>query len=193
MMNIRKRNKKGSYIVEAALCLPLFILVFTAIALTVNIISQCEDIVFRECKIIHTMDMKAPQILPDPRGDNYKVKGFRYLYFDGHTEDLITLETVSDFKISDPIGIAGRIEFRSRIRSKAFTGTTEHSGKLDVKDFQDRSPSEKVVVFPKYGIRFHKSGCRYVKQDFAGEEIKLEMEKRDAELKGYTPCLICGG
>ena len=34
---------------------------------------------------------------------------------------------------------------------------------------------------------------RYVKQDFKGEEVKLEMEQKDAELKGYTPCLICGG
>ena len=193
MMNTGKNNKKGSYVVEAAMCLPVFILVFIALALTVNIISQCEDIVFRECKIIHTMDMKAPQILPDPRGDNYKVVKFRYLHPDGDMDDLISLETVSKFETSDPIGIYGRIEFRLRIRSRGFTGALEHSGTLGVNDFMDGPPSSKVIIFPKYGIRFHKEGCRYVRQDYAGEEVKLEMEKHDAELKGYTPCTICGG
>ena len=193
MMNTSSNKKRGSYTVEAALCLPVFILVFTALALTINIISQCEDIVFRECKIIHTMDMKAPQVFPDPKGENYKVKKFLYLYPDGKTEGLISMETVSDFEVSDPIGILGKIEFRIRIKSKGFVGEREHSGKLSVSDFQDGSKSEKVIVFPKYGMRFHKAGCRYVKQDYEGEEVKLEMEKRDAELKGYTPCSVCGG
>ena len=192
MMNISK-SKKGSYVVEAALSLPVFILVFTALALTVNIISQCEDIVFRECKIIHTMDMKAPQIFCDPRGKGYKVTGFRYLYPEGDMEGLISLKTVSDFKMEDPIGILGKIEFRMRIKSKAFVGALEDSGTLSLSDFQDDSPSVKVIVFPKYGNRYHKSGCRYVRQEYEGEEVKQEMEKRDAELKGYTPCSVCGG
>ncbi len=192
MMNISK-NKKGSYVVEAALSLPVFILVFTALALTVNIISQCEDIVFRECKIIHTMDMKAPQIFCDPRDDGYEVTRFRYLYPEGDMEGLISLETVSDFKVENPIGILGKIEFRMRIKSKAFVGALEDSGTLSIGDFQEDSPSVKVIVFPKYGDRYHKSGCRYVRQEYEGEEVKQEMEKRDAELKGYTPCSVCGG
>jgi hypothetical protein len=79
------------------------------------------------------------------------------------------------------------------VLSRAFTGSVRRSGTLSAEEFQDGSGSNKVIIFPKYGERFHSAGCRYVKQDFKGEEVKLEMEQKDAELKGYTPCLICGG
>ena len=188
-----RTDKKGSYMVEASMCLPVFILVFVALALVVNIIASCEEMVFRQCSLIYDMDMKAPQILTNPGREGYRVLDFDYLYSDGRTEDLISLDSRSDFEVKNPIGILGRIEFRLNILSRGYTGALQHSGKLTEEEFSDGSGSCKVVIFPKYGIRFHAEGCRYVKMDFRGEEIKIEIEKRDAELKGYTPCLVCGG
>ena len=40
------KNQKGSYIVEAALTLPVFILCVTALALIIRIIAVCENIGF---------------------------------------------------------------------------------------------------------------------------------------------------
>ena len=195
-MNSKKsicKNKKGSYLVEAALALPLFILAFTALALVINIITQCEEIVFEECRIIHQIDMKAPQIIPNPRSKVYKVKAFSYLYSDGSTEDLIYLCAGKEFRTELPLGIGGKIDFKMKVLSRGFTGAEQHSDTLGEEDFQDGSESCKVVIFPKYGIRYHRLDCRYVKQEYEGEEVKIIMEKKDAELKGMTPCLICGG
>jgi hypothetical protein len=128
-----------------------------------------------------------------PTNKAYKVRDFDYLYSDGGIDDLISLSVETDLKAEYPFGISGKIRFRMDVLSRAFTGSVRRSGTLSAEEFQDGSGSNKVIIFPKYGERFHSAGCRYVKQDFKGEEVKLEMEKKDAELKGYTPCLICGG
>ena len=47
--------------------LPVFILVFVALALVINVIAECENVVFEECRIIHRLDMNAPEIFPDPK------------------------------------------------------------------------------------------------------------------------------
>lgn len=187
------KNKKGSYMAEAAMTLPVFILVFVALALVINIIASCENAVFEECKTIHRMDRKAPEIIPNAGNPTYSVSDLDYLYSDMGIDDLIGLSIVSDHKVEYPFGIMGKIRFRMDVLSRAFTGSLRHSGTLDVFDFQDGSGSHKVVIFPKYGERFHSEGCRYVNQEYEGEEVKLVMEQKDAELKGYTPCLICGG
>ena len=44
------KTKKGSYMVEAAMTLPVFILVFVALALVISIICECEAMVFEECR-----------------------------------------------------------------------------------------------------------------------------------------------
>jgi len=186
-------KKSGSYMVEAALTLPVFILVFVALALVINVIAECENVVFEECKIIHRLDMDAPEIFPDPKSPDYKVEDFDYLYSDNGIDDLIGITAGADFKIEYPFDILGKIDFRMDVLSRAFTGAVRHSGTLDPEAFQDGSESKKVIIFPKYGEKYHSRECRYVKQEYEGEEVKLEMEQKDAELKGYAPCLICGG
>ena len=186
-------TKRGSYMAEAAMTLPVFILVFVALALVINVIAQCENAVFEECRTIYRLDMNAPEIFPHPGNQEYKTADFDYLYSENGVDDLISISARADFKIEYPFGIFGRIRFRSDVMSRAFTGAERPSGPLGAEAFTDGSGSEKVIIFPKYGERYHSAGCRYVKQEYEGEEVKLEMELKDAELKGYTPCLICGG
>ena len=190
---MKNTNKKGSYTIEAAMTLPVFILVFTALALVVNIISDCEQIVFEASQKIYEADNSAPQFFPDLKGENYELRRKSYLYSYQGIDDLICIEAGSEHIVEYPFDILGRIDFSIRIMSRGFTGKIRRSEPMGEEEFGDGPPSVKVVIFPKYGNRFHRKGCRYVKQEYEGEEEKLEMEKRDAELKGYTPCLICGG
>ena len=76
---------------------------------------------------------------------------------------------------------------------RGFTGAERKEKPLSEEDFTEYEKSRPVVVFPKYGIRYHAKTCRYVKQEYEGQEYRLEMELEDAELKGYTPCLVCRG
>lgn len=212
-MNLKKliRSRKGSYIVEAALTLPVFVVCVTALALIVNIIAICENICFATAEELHEISLasyweQTENVLPvydfiverrvredNPRLTKFKVTNLDYLYSDGNIDDLIGISTRADFKTEHPLGINGGIGFEQEIIARGFTGTRQRGRPLNEAEFQQSGISRTVVVFPKFGIRYHIPGCRYVRQEYEGEECRLEMEAEDAERKGYTPCQVCGG
>ena len=175
------------------MALPVFIICFVSIALVILIIARCENIVFTQSEKSVKLDETAPFILTDVRDESYDLKHFRYLFSYKGIDDLILIDTETTSRVTDPIGIKGRIVFRMKILSRARTGKTETSEPLPGEEFMGKERSVEVVIFPKYGYRYHVKNCRYVVQEYAGEEVKLIMQLRDAELKGYTPCMICGG
>ena len=207
------RRKRGSCLVEASLTLPLFILCVIALALVIRIIAICENIGFTTCGEMRKIGLNAYQNLnvvslcrhsvisavkeENPALRKFTVQNFDYLYTDSRAditiEDLIAIDTEAVFEVKNPIGIYGRITFCQGLLSRGFTGAERTKAPLQASAFSDGEASRIVVVFPKYGYRFHAKSCRYVKQDYAGEACRLEMEFRDAEGKGFTPCLICKG
>ena len=54
-----RNTKRGSYIVEAALSMPVLILCITAIALIINIIAICENIGFSSAERMHKICSSA--------------------------------------------------------------------------------------------------------------------------------------
>lgn len=191
-----KNTKRGSYIVEAAISMPVFILCIIAIALIINIIAECENIGFQSAKGMHiisagTETAKVTALTEVAElADKHRL---RTNITAGGIDELLELRTESEFKVKNPIGIKGKISFTQQLRARAFTGKLENASPLPAAEFQKNEKSVPVVIFPKYGKRFHTSGCRYTTQNYSGKEYKIEMEKEDAEAKGYTPCLVCGG
>lgn len=191
MSLLKHINKKGSYIVEAAMSLPVLIICIVSLALVIRILASIEGIVFEQTLILHKMQMRAPELFVSAKGDNYVVRDFDYLFTWKGMDDLISLETEGEYRVENPVGVKGRIDIDIDILIRGFTGAKQKSGTLSEEEFHE-GESEIVIIFPKNGIRFHTQVCRYATQDYAGEEVKLKMQKKDAELKGYTPCLICG-
>ena len=172
--------------------LPVFIICVLSLALVIRILASIEGIVFDQTRMLHNMQMRAPEMFQSVKGEKYKVKDFDYLFKKYGIEDLISLDTEGNYRVENPVGVKGRIDVDMKILLRGFTGAVQYSGTLSEEDFHE-GDSRIVVIFPKYGIRYHSKECRYAVQSYHGEEIKLEMQKRDAELKGYTPCLSCGG
>ena len=205
-MNLRRiiKNRKGGYIAEAALTLPVFILCVIAMSLIVRIIAVCENIGFvtaaeardislAKVSLCTEKNIETRIYAENPRLTDFKVTNLDYLYSDGNIDDLIGINSRSRFTVENPVGIYGKIEFTQGLLFRGFTGALRKEEPLDESDFTDYDKSQPVIVFPKYGIRYHKETCRYVKQEYDGEECRLEMELEDAKLKGYTPCLVCRG
>lgn len=208
-MNFVKNTKKGSYIVEAAMSLPVLILCIVAITLIINIISICENIGFCSAKEMHEICASAYNAkaggtagriavqravaAENPKIKNFAVTGFRYQFTYKDIDELVGLQTKANFGVENSIGIRGKIVFNQKLLARTFTGKLENSKPLSEEEFQRNEESVPVVIFPKYGVRFHLETCRYVKQNYRGEEYKIEMEKEDAKAKGYTPCSVCGG
>ena len=169
-MNLKRimRNKRGSYIVEASIVLPMFIFAVISLTLVVNMISASERQTFEAAK------------------DAYYIQNTT-------VKEYTSIDSGDTYEVDYPFGIGGRIDFDFGLLIRGYNGTYQHSDTLTVEDFESNEKSEIVTIFPKYGKRYHKDGCRYLSQDFRGEEYKIQLEKNDAINKGYTPCLICGG
>lgn len=203
------RSRGGSYIVEAAMSLPVFILCIVALALVIRIIAVCENIGFvseAEIKEIDLTAYKVEKTYPlaktmlkesvlaeNPRLTNFKITKFRYRYSEEDIDDLIGVRSEAVFKVENPIGIRGKISFTQGILTRAFTGALQNAESLPESEFKRSAKSVKVVVFPKYGVRYHTESCYYVKRHGEDEAYRLEMEKDDAAAKGYTPCKVCRG
>lgn len=203
------RSRRGSYIVEAAMSLPVFILCIVALALVIRIIAVCENIGFVSAAEIKEIDLTAYKVErtyplaktmlkesvleENPKLTNFKITKFRYRYSAKDIDDLIGVQSEAIFKVENPIGIRGKISFAQGILTRAFTGTLQDAEPLPESEFKRNANSMKVVIFPKYGERYHVKGCYYVKRYAEDETYKLEMEKDDAAAKGYTPCKVCRG
>lgn len=215
-MNLKKsirdkfiRNKEGSYITEAAMSLPVLILCITALALVIKIIAVCENIGFVTAAEIKDIDMAAyytentsltakaaiknSVMDENPSLSRFSIKKFKYKYSAGGIDDLIAVHTQADFKVENPIGILGEISFTQKLLTRGFTGTLQSGKPLSAEVFMNAEASVEVVVFPKYGKKYHDKNCRYVTQNYTGDTYKLEMQKSDAEAKGYTACSVCKG
>lgn len=169
-MNLRRimKNKMGSYTVEASIILPMFILAVISLALIINMIISSEEMTFDAAKRAYHIQ-------------NTTLKTYT------------SIDESNTYEVDYPFGIGGRIDFDFGLLIRGYNGAYQHSDTLSESDFEEYEKSEIVVIFPHYGIRFHKDGCRYLKQDFYGDEYKVEIEKNDAINKGYTACLVCGG
>lgn len=203
------RSRRGSYIVEAAMSLPLFILCIVALALVIRIIAVCENIGFVSAAEIKEIDLTAYKVegtyplaktmlkesvlAENPKLTNFKITKFRYRYSSKDIDDLIGVQSEAVFRVENPVGIHGKISFTQGILTRAFTGTLQDAEPLPESEFKCNAKSLRVVIFPKYGERYHVKSCYYVKRYDEGEAYKLEMEKDDAAAKGYTPCKVCRG
>lgn len=208
MKGTEMRSKKGSYILEATMFLPVLILCVCALILVIRIIGVCEGVCFATaqeikenlaktynnimsvslCKNIEDSVLEEEESLRD-----FEITRFRYGHSRGDIDDLIVLEGRAAFNVANGIGINGRIEFEEKLMVRGFTGTTQRGSPLGEDEFTTNVSSYKVVIFPKYGRRYHKESCRYVKQEKGQESCTIIMEKEDARRKGYTPCQVCGG
>jgi len=208
-MNLKNHilSKKGSYFVEAGITLPIFILSVVAMALIINIISICENVGFVLSMEIKDLDIEA-NIKPieffdktkleyavldsNEKLNTFSITKYRYKFRNNGIDDLILVESRASFKVNNPIGIIGKVDYDLSILTRAFTGKTERASPLEESGFHEGN-SEICYIFPKYGERYHRTECVYVTSVYKDVDNHIEITIEEAIRKGYTPCKVCGG
>ena len=202
--SILKKNKTGSYLVEAAITLPILIVSICAMILIIRIVAICETITYvTTTNLIDMMffyDNKLSAIpLCNELKENskyvsdIKVTKLKHLYGDGDLNNLIALGIETKFNVFNGIGIDGNVIFTEEVLCRAFAGNEQLSNPLADYKFTEDKKAYAVFVFPKYGERYHKEGCRYIKENISERTSVIEMDREDALRKGYSPCIICQG
>jgi len=190
-----KHWKSGSYLVEAAVTVPIFILAVLMLISSVPVLSSGENIVYSMVDEIRLETVKAafqesPQGLPlrirqRVLSENKRVKtrpdiDSKYLYTKNQIQDLISVSYRVKCKGNDPTGIFKQAEFKGKITARAFTGRL-HRKIPTTPDVESRA----VYIFPEWGMRYHGAHCTYVKGScqlvYLSKETKTD----------YTPCKLC--
>lgn len=248
----KRKNKKGSYILEAVIVIPIFIVAVTALMSIVPITATCENMVFAAADEMRLESVKCafrenPAALPVMaehriRKENtkltaYRTSGYRYLYENNGIEDLISLSFEAEFSEKNPVVLFQSVIFGGSITGRAFTGKLHKKPPDEGTNFPEED--EIVCIFPEWGKRYHGKNCTYVKSackmTYLSQDTKkglkpcelcnasqaqigspvfyfpasgnayhtgecrtveryyVEIGKKDAVQKGYTPCTKCGG
>ena len=203
-----ERNRKGSYLVEASITLPVFILSAAALAMVIQLIAVCETIGYvmsRELKenllfdagILNHVSLcrtiEDGVISQHPNVSDFRVKRVRQNVQNGNMTDLITVSAEAKFHVILPLHIGGRMQFEQKLMARAFTGAQQDSLPLAADGFMQGGNAADVLIYPKYGERFHVESCTIVQQQMKSGNPGWEMDRKEAELWEYTPCEICRG
>lgn len=194
------RDEKGSFTVEAALCLPLFLLGVLTIAFCIRIVGvqgAVMQIAADETGRLALDTYAAPAgVLFEPaltarvyeqcedvsRAD---VRGFRYLVQRSGRDGIISYSLLCDVDLPLPFPAAKGQQIRTTVAARAWIGKQSAGEPMPFSEMEEDGNSITVWVFPQRGERYHTAGCTFV----ANKPRQMVLTQ---SLKGrYDPCPIC--
>ncbi|MDD7719522.1 MAG: hypothetical protein PUJ11_08530 [Eubacteriaceae bacterium] len=188
-----KHNRKGSYLVEATLVIPVFFIAVFLLISVIPVISACENITYCTTEELRFECMKSAfrknsTVLPlkvtgrilreNDIVNSSIVTEYDYLYSKNGITDLVSIRNRNVFKSDDPLGMGGRLCFTNRITARAFSGTY-------YRGYDGTDDDRWVYIFPEWGEAFHNQSCTYIKRSGKLEYLTGEIKK------DYKPCKLC--
>lgn len=251
---VKQNTKNGSYTLEAAILLPLFIVGILTLGFTIRMIATAENITFAatdEARLtagsaynipfapFFASNLQNRIIDENPDASLVDVGEFRYLYQSSDSDGLISFSLDYWIETGLPLGMINGIEGSQHFRCRGFIGRTEEGTAISFEEMEKNTAANMVWIFPEGGKRYHTKSCTFVSaypiQTILNKEVRkryepcpkcgsaeaedgtivycfqaygeayhlqscptidkyvISIEKNQAEARGYTPCLKCGG
>lgn len=194
------RNKRGSYIVEAAIVLPFFIILFVMLIWFIPMIRTAEEATFimsdeMALESLESNFIKDPftaPILAEKRILSYKggfdtfiISPAGYMYTEGKLDKLISLKYFGIFNGNNDLLNINSVKFKGKITCRAFVGDERKGGGGGKELFNKNEQYEEVYIFPENGECYHKKNCKYLKSAYESHFLSGKIKKH------YKPCKIC--
>jgi hypothetical protein len=196
-----KNSKKGSFTVEAAIFLPVFIIGVLTIAYLLKVIAV-EENVFNalsdeaRCVAAEASAMPYPLFFQSDitaraegeNGDeleNFQISRFSYRYSEGGYTDQIRVTAKYDVKVKLPAAAPGLLPVSDTILCRAFVGSLHGHEPIAAEELEHEEESVTVWVFPRSGTKYHGPGCVYV------TSYPKEMTLSEGLRRRYDPCELC--
>ncbi len=195
-----RRSRRGHYIIEATMLLPLVLLMILALGYFTKAAGSWENCFHcaadESCRAAAmacdgVSGYTAParirrRIENDVTGiSDYHVRGFLCGYSADGLDQLssYTLSCSSDLRL--PAGFGNLFEFSSRIRYRNFVGRKTSGDPLGTEGLEDGLPADPVWVFPRSGEKYHTENCTYVKASVHQAVLTSSLRSR------YASCSAC--
>ncbi|XVG94889.1 hypothetical protein ACGCUQ_04505 [Eubacteriales bacterium KG127] len=197
---IKLSNKKGVYLIEAAILLPLFILGIVAIISIIPAICKSEEIIFQcvdemrlEC--VKTQVRNNNLILPFETmnrvsGKDKAIRSFIaynriYRGKSGHMDEMIDLNWSTTIKQPTLTGLFSNIKFKGKLISRGFVGFEKELNPTPKSEFDKEKSANTVIIFPNEGRKYHGKSCRTLRQGARAEILTRKFKK------SHKPCKLC--
>ena len=192
--------KKGSYLVEAAVILPIFILGLIAIISVIPAISKAERVVYQSCdemrlECMKSVYIKNPLALPsrtmlrcsesDKAIKNFYAYSTIYRSNSDHMDEMINLKWHTNVIQPTLIGLFDNISLSGKMIGRSFVGYERSHAPTDRSKFEETLESKPVYIFPNEGSKYHGKNCRVLK--YAAEVSVLTRSFK----KKHKPCKLC--
>jgi len=192
-------NKKGSYIVEAAVTLPVFliaVIVMSSVILMYSCIEDCNFIAANELRrgaaeaAFADTSMVVPyRIRKEIEEKHSQVSslvlrdaGFRTKRWG--VDELLIVDYSLRLKTNNPLGINASADYDLSLVTRAYVGRTRNGPNMTAEQFA-ADGSEPVYVFPKRGEKYHSEGCEFLNAASTSTALNESIKKK------YKSCPLC--
>ena len=199
-MNLKTHiNKKGSYIIEAAITLPVFLIALIVMSSIILMYACIEDCIFiaanelrrgaAEAIIADTSPAIPYRIRKEIEGNHTQIKstrlneaGLRISRWG--TDELMTINFTLRLATDNPLGIKAEADYDLSLVTRAYVGKERNETNMSAEEFAD-ADSAPVYVFPKRGEKYHSEGCGFLNAASRSGTLTESMRKK------YKSCPTC--
>ena len=199
-MNLKMlTGKKGSYLVEAAISLPVFIIaviVLNSVILMYACIEDCSFIAANELRrcaaeaaIADTSITMPYRIRKEIEGGHSQVSSAKLIDCGFRTgrwgmDELLIVDYRLRLRTANPLGIKAEADYDLALATRAYVGRTRKDDAMSAEDFADEA-SEPVYIFPRRGERYHSKGCTFLRAAYTSGALSASIRKK------YKSCPLC--
>ena len=192
-------NKKGSYLVEAAISLPVFIIavmVMSSVILMYACIEDCSFIAANELRRGAAEAVMADTSIALPYRIRKKIEnGHSQVYSARLTDsgfrcrrwgidELLIVDFRLRLKTNNPLGIKAEADYDLALATRAYVGRERDESAMTAEEFADED-AEAVYIFPKRGEKYHSKGCTFLRAASTSAALSGSIKRK------YKSCPLC--
>ena len=191
-------NKRGSYILEATISLPIFLIatiVMCSIILMYACIEDANFIAATELRrgaaeaIGANTSLLIPFRIEDRIKEHSQVEGIGLRDYGYRAErwgqdELIAIKLKMKLKTNNPLDLAARADYDVALVTRAYVGKDRKISNMSAAELMNKS-AKAVYIFPKSGEKYHSKGCGVLHANYKSAVLTASL-KND-----YSSCPVC--
>ena len=194
----RVRNKRGSYIAEAAITLPVFFIAMIVMCSVILMYASIESAGFTMASELRRAAAEAIytgssgsvpyRVSSELEEYSYVVTGTEVKEYEYRTErwgydNLIAMTVTIQMNCNNPLNIASESEYDVSLVTRAYVGRERDLCGMSEADMN--ADSDPVYIFPARGEKYHCKGCTFLNASTQSATLNSNIKKK------YSSCPIC--
>lgn len=191
-------NKKGSYIVESTISLPIFmiaVIVMSSILLMYSCIEDANFIAATEMRraAAESIYVNTTPLLPirisnriyeHDQVKDIDTKDFRFKQAFLGNDEMIAIKLKMEMKTNNPLDLASKADYDVALVSRAYVGKTRNERNMSAAELMNKN-AEAVFIFPQSGEKYHNKGCGVLHAAYQATVLNSSLRSK------YSSCPLC--